>query len=77
LLGALLPSLFAGSVFIETIFTLPGMGFLAVQSVVSRDFPTIMAIFTIGSFLSLVGILVADLMLKVVDPRISFGGRTS
>jgi peptide/nickel transport system permease protein len=77
LLGALLPSLFAGSVFIETIFTLPGMGFLAVQSVVSRDFPTIMAIFTIGSFLSLVGILVADLMLKVVDPRISFGGRAN
>ena len=77
LLGALLPSLFAGSVFIENIFTLPGMGFLAVQSVVSRDFPTIMAIFTIGSFLSLVGILVSDLMLKVVDPRISFGGRTN
>lgn len=76
LMAALLPSLFAGSVFIETIFTLPGMGFLAVQSVVSRDFPTIMAIFTISSFLSLLGILVADLLLKVVDPRISFGGRT-
>jgi peptide/nickel transport system permease protein len=77
LMAALLPSLFAGSVFIETIFTLPGMGFLAVQSVVSRDFPTIMAIFTISSVLSLVGILIADLLLKVVDPRISFGGRTN
>ena len=75
LMAALLPSLFAGSVFIETIFTLPGMGWLAVTSVVSRDFPTIMAIFTISSFLSLIGILIADLLLKVVDPRISFGGR--
>lgn len=76
LMAALLPSLFAGSVFIETIFTLPGLGWLAVQSVVSRDFPTIMAIFTISSFLSLLGILIADLLLKVVDPRITFGGRT-
>ena len=77
LMAALLPALFAGSVFIETIFTLPGMGFLAVQSVVSRDFPTMMAIFTISSFLSLIGILISDLFLKVVDPRITFGGRTA
>jgi len=76
LMAALLPALFTGSVFIETIFTLPGMGFLAVQSVVSRDFPTIMAIFTISSFLSLTGILIADLMLKLVDPRISFERRS-
>ncbi|HAA73611.1 TPA: hypothetical protein DCE37_00635 [Candidatus Latescibacteria bacterium] len=76
LMAALLPALFTGSGFIETIFTLPGMGFLAVQSVVSRDFPTIMAIFTISSFLSLTGILIADLMLKLVDPRISFERRS-
>lgn len=76
LMAGLLPTLFSGSVFIETIFTLPGLGFLAFQSVVSRDMPTIMAILTIGSFLSLLGILIADLMLKVVDPRISFGGRS-
>lgn len=72
ILSGLLPSLIAGSVFIETIFTIPGMGFLAFESVLNRDYPMVMAIFTIGSALSLIGILVADILLKVVDPRITF-----
>ena len=72
ILAYILPGLIAGSVFIETIFTIPGMGFLAFQSVLVRDYPMVMAIFTIGSTLSLAGILVADILLKVVDPRIDF-----
>ena len=72
ILAYILPNLIAGSVFIETIFTIPGMGFLAFQSVLSRDYPMVMAIFTIGSTLSLAGILLADILLKVVDPRIDF-----
>ena len=72
LMGWLLPGMIAGSVFIETIFTIPGMGFLAFQSVIARDYPMAMAIFTIGAGLSLGGILVSDLLLKVVDPRIEF-----
>ena len=72
ILAYILPGLIAGSVFIETIFTIPGMGFLAFQSVLVRDYPMVMAIFTIGSTLSLVGILLADILLKVVDPRIDF-----
>ena len=72
LLAGLLPGMIAGSVFIETIFTIPGMGFLAFQSVIVRDYPMAMALFTIGSALSLAGILVADILLKVVDPRIDF-----
>jgi peptide/nickel transport system permease protein len=72
ILANLLPGMIAGSVFIETIFTIPGMGFLAFQSVIVRDYPMVMAIFTIGSTLSLLGILMADLLLKVVDPRIEF-----
>ena len=72
ILAGLLPAIIAGSVFIETVFTIPGMGFLAFQSLIARDYPTVMAIFTIGSTLSLVGILLADLLLKVVDPRIDF-----
>ncbi len=70
--AGLLPALIAGSVFIETIFTIPGMGLLGFQSVLSRDYPMVMAIFTIGSLLSLLGILVSDILLKVVDPRITF-----
>ena len=72
ILASLLPGLIAGSVFIETIFTIPGVGYLAFQSVLVRDYPMVMAIFTIGSSLSLVGILLADILLKVVDPRIQF-----
>ena len=72
LLAGLLPGMIAGSVFIETIFTIPGMGFLAFQSVIVRDYPVAMALFTIGSALSLAGILAADILLKVADPRIDF-----
>ena len=72
LMAGLLPGMIAGSVFIETIFTIPGMGFLAFQSVIVRDYPVAMALFTIGAGLSLLGILVADILLKAVDPRIDF-----
>ena len=72
ILANLLPGMIAGSIFIETIFTIPGMGFLAFQSVIVRDYPMVMAIFTISSVLSLLGILCADILLKVVDPRIEF-----
>lgn len=70
--AGLLPGLIAGSVFVETIFTVPGMGFLSFEAVLSRDYPMVMAIFTIGSVLSLLGILVSDVLLKLVDPRITF-----
>jgi peptide/nickel transport system permease protein len=72
LFAYLLPGLIAGSIFIETIFTIPGMGFLAFESVLIRDYPMVMALFFIGSVLSLISILIADLLLKVVDPRIEF-----
>ena len=72
LFSYLLPGLIAGSIFIETIFTIPGMGFLAFESVLIRDYPMVMALFFIGSVLSLISILIADLLLKVVDPRIEF-----
>ena len=70
--AGLLPALIAGSVFIETIFTIPGMGYLSFESVLSRDYPMVLAIFTISSTLSLMGILVSDILLKVIDPRITF-----
>ena len=72
LMSGLLPGMIAGSVFVETIFTIPGMGFLGFQSVIVRDYPMVMALFTIGAALSLLGILVADILLKVADPRIEF-----
>ena len=74
-MAGLFPALMAGSVFVETIFTLPGLGLLSFQSVISRDYPMVMALLTISSALSLLGILAADVMLKVADPRIDFGSK--
>jgi peptide/nickel transport system permease protein len=72
LLGYLLPSFFSGSIIVENIFSIPGMGKLAFEAVLSRDYPLIMAIITISSFLTLIGILIADILYAIVDPRISY-----
>jgi len=73
LLADLLPALVGGSLIIETIFSVPGIGQLGYQAVLARDYPVVLGLFAIGSALTLVGILIADLLLAVVDPRISFG----
>lgn len=75
LMGTLLPALLGGSVIIEQIFSIPGMGQLGFQSIMSRDYPTIMAIATIEAFLTLVSLLLADIMYVVADPRVTFEGR--
>jgi len=73
IMAGLLPALIGGSVIIETIFSIPGLGQLAYQSVLARDYPVVIAIFAAGSFLTLLGILASDLALAWVDPRIHFG----
>jgi peptide/nickel transport system permease protein len=75
LLASILPSLIGGSVIIETIFSIPGLGQLGFESVLARDYPTVLALFTASAVLTLVGILISDLLLAVVDPRIVFGRR--
>lgn len=75
ILASILPGLIGGSIIIETIFSLPGLGQLGYQAVLARDYPTVMAIFTVSSLLALVGILLSDILLTVVDPRIAFGRR--
>lgn len=70
LMATLLPGLLGGSVIVESIFSIPGMGLLAFESILSRDIPVIMAIASISALLTLVGILLADLMYGLVDPRI-------
>ena len=75
ILAGILPALIGGSVIIETIFSLPGIGYLSYQAVLARDYPVVMALFAVSSFLTLVGILLADLTLALVDPRISFSGQ--
>ncbi|HWO43486.1 MAG TPA: ABC transporter permease [Candidatus Eisenbacteria bacterium] len=75
ILASLLPALIGGSVIIETIFSIPGLGQLGYESVLARDYPTIMALYSVSAVLTLIGILISDLLLSVVDPRIAFGSR--
>jgi peptide/nickel transport system permease protein len=75
LMATLLPGLLGGSVIVESIFSIPGMGMLAFEAILSRDIPVIMAISTIAAFLTLLGILLADLAYALADPRIRLEAR--
>lgn len=75
IVGAMIPSILGGGVIIESLFSIPGLGLLAFESLLQRDYPTIMANFTIVAFLSLLGIFLSDLFYVVIDPRIDFEGR--
>jgi peptide/nickel transport system permease protein len=75
LMASLLPGLIGGSVIVESIFSMPGIGRLGFEAILSRDIPVIMAIASISALLTLVGILLSDIMYAVVDPRIRLEGK--
>ncbi len=70
IIGLSIPGLIGGSVIFESIFGIPGMGQLFYQSVMSRDYPVIMGILTIGAILTLIGNLIADICYSIADPRV-------
>jgi peptide/nickel transport system permease protein len=70
LLGLMLPALFGGAVFIETVFSWPGMGLLAADAIAARDYPLITATVAAGGIMVVVGSLVADVLYAVADPRV-------
>lgn len=70
LLGLSVPGLIGGSVIMESIFGIPGMGQLLFMSVMTRDYPVIMGILTIVGVLTLIGNLLADIGYMLADPRI-------
>ncbi len=70
ILGLSVPGLIGGSVIFETIFSIPGMGQLFYTGVITRDYPLIMGILTIGAVLTLIGNLLADIGYAIADPRI-------
>ena len=72
LLGSVLPSLIGGSIVIEIIFGIPGLGLYLYESITLRDYNAVMGIFLIQSGLTLLGLLISDLSYALVDPRISF-----
>lgn len=69
LLGLSLPGVIGGSVILETIFSIDGMGLLFYQSALSHDYPVIMGILIIGAFLTLIGNMFADLVLLKLNPN--------
>ncbi|MCC6625923.1 MAG: ABC transporter permease [Chloroflexi bacterium] len=72
ILGALLPAVLGGAVITETIFNWPGMGRLFFEAASTRDYPLLLGILLIGTFLTILGTLIADLLYGVVDPRIRY-----
>ena len=69
MLGLSLPGIIGGSVILESIFSINGMGLLFYQSAMSRDYPVIMGILIISAFLTLLGNILADLVLLKLNPH--------
>ncbi len=75
LFAGILPALVGGSIIVEYVFGIPGMGSLSMLALSSRDLPLLMALFAFGGALTLAGILLSDLLYVLADPRISFESR--
>ena len=71
--GSILGIFFAGSVIIEYIFEIPGMGRLSLQALMGRDYAVFMAMLALTSTLQLIGNLLSDFSYMLIDPRIHFG----
>lgn len=74
-MGLMVPFLIGGSVIVERLFGIPGMGQLMFHAILTRDYSLIMGICTATAILTMVGLLVTDVLYAVVDPRISYGGK--
>ena len=71
IMGGFLPALIGGSIIIESIFSIPGMGYTMWTALNNRDYPLIIAFFTLLGLLTQIGILMSDVLYSVLDPRIS------
>lgn len=70
--GSILTIMFAGSVIIEQVFEIPGMGRLSLEAIVGRDYPVFMGILSLTSVLGLIGNILSDFLYILIDPRIDF-----
>jgi microcin C transport system permease protein len=71
-MGAIMTVMFAGSVIIEQVFEIPGMGRLSLEAIVGRDYPVFMGILALTSILGLIGNIFSDFLYVMIDPRINF-----
>ena len=74
-LGPMIGLLFAGSIIIESIFEIPGMGRLSWDALIGRDYSVFLALLALTSVFQLAGNLISDLLYMVIDPRIDFSGK--
>jgi peptide/nickel transport system permease protein len=74
MLGLTLPYLISGSVIVEQIFGIRGMGFVALEAIRLPDYPLVITIVAFTAVLTSVGVLVSDLLYAMIDPRIQLGG---
>ena len=68
--GLLIPALIGGSVIIEKIFAWPGMGRMAFEAILARDYPIVISLNFFAAILVLIGTFISDILLVIVDPRI-------
>jgi peptide/nickel transport system permease protein len=71
--ATILPILIGGSVIVEFVFNIPGMGMYAYEGLLNRDYNIVMATTTVSALMTLVGFLLSDVLYSVVDPRIKHG----
>lgn len=71
-MGGVLTVMFAGSVIIEQVFEIPGMGRLSLEAIVGRDYPVFMGILSLTAILGLLGNIFSDMLYVFIDPRINF-----
>ena len=70
ILSRVFPAAVAGSIIIELVFNIPGMGRLTISSIYLQDYPTLFAIVLLGALLTVLGMLVSDLLYVLADPRV-------
>lgn len=72
LFAAVFPAALAGSVVIEVIYNIPGMGKLTIDAINTRDWPVVYTILMLSAILTMVGILISDILYALLDPRVTF-----
>ena len=70
--AGILPAMLGGSVIVESIFSIDGMGKLAVEAVKGRDRELVLSLTLVSGCLTLIGYLIADVCYAIADPRVSF-----
>jgi peptide/nickel transport system permease protein len=75
LFASIFPAVFAGSVVIEVIFNIPGMGKLTIDAIFQRDWPVVYTVLMLSAVLTMVGILVSDVLYAMTDPRVSYSNK--